>query len=454
MAKLSAITVIGIVVMLAGAVVTVSATLGYLRVYAIAPIITVFSPTSGTAVTGTNYSPAVSNPASGLVPDGAYASFATAFQTAPTVIVFPADAAYTYSLSLPSGGTVTKIELGALHFEWNQQPLPVLSLLLSSVNGPSISLPTNAIASNSNCVTAVGQGTTPRQDWIDVTSNSVAFAAVSAAVGGTSPFTLIYQDSSGTLPAAQMVSAISCLDWIPIRVTFTPYPLVASFVYSPLGPTAGQSVTFTPTVSGGTTPYTYLWTVNSQSYSVQSPTVTFASAGNYTAILSITDAQSNKVNATQTVRVLAVIGPLQAAFTFSGSVQAGNIANFTATAGGGTTPYSYMWNFGDSTSQTGGPGMTHTFQTAGTYTVSLTVTDSSAPVKTVTANNMVTVIAKSGGGTPPPTGSPSYTNPPNPPASASPVSFPVLSLFQIIGLGIIGVGGLVTGGGYYLEEKK
>lgn len=48
--------------------------------------------------------------------------------------------------------------------------------------------------------------------------------------------------------------------------------------------------------------------------------------------------------------------------------------NFHVTVEGGSQPYSYSWSFGDgSTSTLQNP--THTYQTQGNYTASLTVTD-------------------------------------------------------------------------------
>src|SRR5262249_44107955 len=67
--------------------------------------------------------------------------------------------------------------------------------------------------------------------------------------------------------------------------------------------------------------------------------------------------------------------------------------SFTGAASGGTAPYSYSWNFGDgsATSTLQNPG--HTYNSAGTYTATLTVTDSAAPANTATSNVTVTVSA-------------------------------------------------------------
>ncbi|UCE40738.1 MAG: PKD domain-containing protein [Candidatus Aminicenantes bacterium] len=49
--------------------------------------------------------------------------------------------------------------------------------------------------------------------------------------------------------------------------------------------------------------------------------------------------------------------------------------NFTGSAAGGKSPYSYNWTFGDGSSSSS-QNPTHTFQQAGNYTVTLTITDS------------------------------------------------------------------------------
>jgi PKD repeat protein len=76
---------------------------------------------------------------------------------------------------------------------------------------------------------------------------------------------------------------------------------------------------------------------------------------------------------------------------------------FTGSASGGTAPYSYSWNFGDGSSATT-QNPSHTYNSAGTYTATLTVTDSSSPAKTATST--VTITASPIAGTPPgaPTG--------------------------------------------------
>ena len=49
---------------------------------------------------------------------------------------------------------------------------------------------------------------------------------------------------------------------------------------------------------------------------------------------------------------------------------------FEANLTGGTEPYTYVWNFGDDSQESDKQTVSHTFEEAGNYTVTLTATDS------------------------------------------------------------------------------
>jgi PKD repeat protein len=67
--------------------------------------------------------------------------------------------------------------------------------------------------------------------------------------------------------------------------------------------------------------------------------------------------------------------PPVAGFTFSQAASPPLKINFVSTSIG-TGTLSYLWNFGDTTSSSTGPNVTHTYLNPGSYTVNLTVTDS------------------------------------------------------------------------------
>ena len=84
-------------------------------------------------------------------------------------------------------------------------------------------------------------------------------------------------------------------------------------------------------------------------------------------------------------------GPISLASSFSFSPTspgANQLMRFTASTIGGSSPYTYSWNFGDTTTATGST-VTHTYSATGTYTVALTTTD--ATHASYTSSKPVTV---------------------------------------------------------------
>src|SRR5713101_1028016 len=81
---------------------------------------------------------------------------------------------------------------------------------------------------------------------------------------------------------------------------------------------------------------------------------------------------------------------LTASFNFSpSSPSVGQAVTFTATVSGGTSPYTFNWNFGDGATGTGNP-TTHSYSTSGTFNAQLTVQDSASATTTVSNSVSVT----------------------------------------------------------------
>jgi PKD repeat protein len=186
-------------------------------------------------------------------------------------------------------------------------------------------------------------------------------------------------------------------------------PLTASASGTPTTGNAPLTVNFTGSATGGKAPYSYSWNFGdgSATSTAQNPSHSYSTAGTYTATLTVTDTSSPVKTATATVSITvsAVGSPLTAsASAIPTSGQVPLTVNFTGTASGGTPPYSYSWNFGDGSATSTAQNPSHSYNTAGTYTATLTAKDSSSPQKT--ASSSVSITASPIAGTPPgaPTG--------------------------------------------------
>jgi PKD repeat protein len=168
-------------------------------------------------------------------------------------------------------------------------------------------------------------------------------------------------------------------------------PLVAEARGSPTSGQAPLAVSFSGSASGGTSPYSYGWNFgDGQTSTSQNPSHTYSTAGNYSAVLTVTDNQD--VTDTGSISISVTTAPAQLIATASASPTSGQApltVNFTGGATGGTPPYSYSWNFGDGGASSA-QNQAHTYTAPGSYTTSLTVRDNSGASDTEYLNIIVT----------------------------------------------------------------
>ena len=154
----------------------------------------------------------------------------------------------------------------------------------------------------------------------------------------------------------------------------------------------GEPITFTDTTvpEEGTTIVSYLWEFGDEAGSTSTesnPTFTYTRDGEYTVRLTVTD--SNDLKA-RSEKVIIIVNPTNPYFTTDKEeYEMGELIHFTdaTTTKSGTTITAWHWTFGDeaeSTSDEQNP--TFVYDVAGSYAVTLTVTDSYDLQSSVTKN--------------------------------------------------------------------
>jgi PKD repeat protein len=142
----------------------------------------------------------------------------------------------------------------------------------------------------------------------------------------------------------------------------------------------------------------YSWSFgDGGSASGRSATHSYNSPGTFVATLTITDFVGRSASASQTIDVAGGDVPTASFTTSPANPAVAQTVNFNGAASKpatGRTIRTYDWDFGDGAqASTGGPTAAHAYSAAGTYTVTLVVTDDAG--RTATATGTVTVASDS-----------------------------------------------------------
>jgi PKD repeat protein len=175
-----------------------------------------------------------------------------------------------------------------------------------------------------------------------------------------------------------------------------PDGLVPLFTFTPTSPTDHENVLFDASASEApaNNPIAqYRWDFgDGGSGSGRTTTHAFNSAGTFSVTLTLVDGFGRSRSSAQTIIVGAGATPT-ARFNFSPTVQSVNRDVFfnaaESTASPGRRIVNYFWNYGDGTSGNDGQSPRHAYGRAGTYVVTLTVTDDAG--RTNTAQGQVTI---------------------------------------------------------------
>ena len=219
---------------------------------------------------------------------------------------------------------------------------------------------TDLVASFTDTSTDDGTISSWSWDFGDGNTSTDQHPSHNYATAGTYPVSLIVTDSGGaTDTTSQDVTVTS---------TAPNGDPVASFTFTNTDLTAS----FTDTSTDDGTISAWSWDFGDSNTSTeQNPSHTYAAAGTYPVSLIVTDDLGATDTTSQDVAVTAPNGIPEASFTFTTTDLT---ATFTDTSTDDGTIASWSWDFGDdSTSTEQNPS--HTYATAGTYSVSLVVTD-------------------------------------------------------------------------------
>jgi len=221
-------------------------------------------------------------------------------------------------------------------------------------------------------------------------------AADMTVSGGTTPYTYIWsngaitQDLSNVIAGTYQVTATdanSCTTTTSVIISQPLAPLSAVISSSVnVGCFGGATGAADLIVSGGTAPYTYLWSNGAITQDLSN-----IIAGTY--LVTVTDA--NSCTTTTSVAISQPLAPLSA--VISGSINVGCFGQATGaadlTVSGGTAPYSYIWTNGAITQDlnniiAGNYQVTVTDANSCTTTISVIISQPLAPVSAVISSSV------------------------------------------------------------------
>ena len=260
--------------------------------------------------------------------------------------IFPSGGAAPYSYSWSTGATtsaITGLSSGMYH------------VTVTDANG--------CTGSNSYFVGASTPITLTYSSSPSLCTSPTGNASVIAA-GGTAPYSYLWYTTPAYTTATitgraagtydvKVTDAAGCIR--TGSVVINPVNIInnAFTSTSPLCTLSNGSVTATP--SGGATPYTYLWNTGATT-----STVTSVPQGAYS--VRITDAMGCQVNRSFDLYANSPVG-IGVSATDASCILA-NDGSLTATAFGGTAPYSYSWTTGGTTAAISGLASGHYWVTA------------------------------------------------------------------------------------------
>jgi PKD repeat protein len=240
--------------------------------------------------------------------------------------------------------------------------------------------------------TALGSGGSPPYsfDWSFGDGNQTTGVLVSHAyqTPGVYAISVTVEDSTGITNSTS------------VAVTVVPRPEVVVVVAPGHETDLDVPVNLTAVVTGGVGVSSELWTFGDGTQSTgASVTHTWTRVGNYSVSLTFTDRLGVSDNFTAPISVHPALAGTFKAGNVSAAAPAnpGSPVDFTSNISGGTSPYEVTWDFGDGSFATG-LSASHSYATAGNYTVGIALVDAVGARLSTNITVVVASIAASSGG--------------------------------------------------------
>ncbi|BDZ45973.1 hypothetical protein GCM10025866_18820 [Naasia aerilata] len=247
-------------------------------------------------------------------------------------------------------------------------------------------------------VTGTATPTVQAKVWRTGTAEPTAWTltstdtAATTALKGAGSVGLYSYYSSGSTPSPAVVSFDNLTVTGAGGGTPTNAAPTAAFSSTTNALTANVNGAGSTDSDGTIAAYSWNWGDNTAAGAGATATHTYAAAGTYTVTLTVTDNGGATGTVSHQVAVSATPPantPPTAAFTSTVNGLTASLNGSTSSDPGGSIA-AYAWQFGDGTTGTGAT-TSHAYATAGTYQVTLTVTDNQGATGTVT--NPVTVTS-------------------------------------------------------------
>ncbi|PCH94366.1 MAG: hypothetical protein COB85_05715 [Bacteroidetes bacterium] len=266
----------------------------------------------------------------------------------------------------PTGG------IGAYTYLWNDLssqtdsiatglPAAAYQVVVTDGNGCKDSISIN--------INNLGGGSASITDTTHILCNgdSIGSATITPS-GGSGPYTFSWDDpdsqtdsiATGLFAGIYTGTVIDnggCIALATVTITETTALSLVTNVIMDVACNGGMDGSVDISVTGGTTPYTYLW---NDSGSQSNAIATGLQAGNYTLVVTDDNSCIDSISGTITEPSLLTISLIDSVQVACNADATGSA---TVSSSGGSTPYTYLWN--DSNSQTDSMA---TGLTAGTYT--------------------------------------------------------------------------------------